>query len=181
LECSLKSTVRQIVGRYGTAQTLCGSKSRRVNCGIALAALPPLIVLAGAIAFRGKTRSLHRPAGQPDGVSSGSGAMTARLLLFITAVLAVPAAGQDTGCHSGDHGCGHRESHDWYQELRQPGTGYSCCNGSSDGREGDCRPTRAYLHEDGHWRAVLAPDGGSHVCAGKGGTIYCFIAGVPKS
>lgn len=92
---------------------------------------------------------------------------------------------------------GHADNHDWYQKLKQPGTDYSCCNGTKDGVEGDCRPTRAYLHEDGTWRAMtngrwmpvpkrvelqtLAPDGNSHVCASKGGYIFCFIGGSPKS
>jgi hypothetical protein len=63
--------------------------------------------------------------------------------------------------------------------------------------EGDCRPTRAYLHDDGQWRALvdgkwiivparavlkqLAPDGNSHICASKSGAIYCFLGGSPKS
>jgi len=95
------------------------------------------------------------------------------------------------------HGRGHAENHDWYKELRQPGTEYSCCNGAINGVEGDCRPTRAYLHDDGTWRAMidgrwtpvpprvvlksLATDGNSHICAGKSGMIYCFIGGSPKS
>ena len=96
----------------------------------------------------------------------------------------------------GHHGQGHAENHDWYQGLKQPGTGASCCNGSSGGVEGDCRPTRAYVDDDGVWRALidgrwtvvppravlqsLAPDGNSHICAGRSGTIYCFIGGSPK-
>ena len=92
---------------------------------------------------------------------------------------------------------GHAENHDWYQDLKQPGTGYSCCNGTVNGVEGDCRPTRAYLQDDGTWKAMvngrwmpvpprvvlqrLAPDGNSHICAGKSGMIYCFIGGSPKS
>lgn len=92
---------------------------------------------------------------------------------------------------------GHAENHDWYKDLKQPGTGYSCCNGTANGIEGDCRPTRAYLTEEGRWRALvdgqwvlvppravlkrLAPDGNSHICAGKSGMIYCFIGGSPKS
>jgi len=95
----------------------------------------------------------------------------------------------------GQWGHGHAENHDWYKNLKQPGTGYSCCNG--DTAHGDCRPTRAYLTDDGTWRALvdgrwmpvppsvvlkqLAPDGNSHVCAGKSGMIYCFIGGSPKS
>jgi hypothetical protein len=98
---------------------------------------------------------------------------------------------------SGHHGQGHAENHDWYKELKQPGTGYSCCNGTVNGIEGDCRPTRAYLQDDGTWRALiegrwvpvpprvvlkqLAPDGNSHICASRSGLIYCFLGGSPKS
>jgi hypothetical protein len=98
---------------------------------------------------------------------------------------------------SGHYGQGHAVNHDWYKELKQPGTGYSCCNGTTDGREGDCRPTRAYLTEEGTWKALvdgewvpvpprvvlkqLAPDGNSHICASRSGLIYCFLGGSPKS
>ena len=101
------------------------------------------------------------------------------------------------GDFTGQHGRGHAENHDWYQELKQPGTGYSCCNGTINGIEGDCRPTRAYLTEEGQWRALidgqwvlippravlkqLAPDGRSHICASRSGMIYCFLGGSPKS
>ena len=94
------------------------------------------------------------------------------------------------------HGQGHAENHDWYQQLKQPGTGFSCCNGTTNGVEGDCRPTRAYLNDDGNWYALLdgrwvpvpprvvlkqlAPDGSSHICASKSGLIYCFLGGSPK-
>ena len=97
----------------------------------------------------------------------------------------------------GEHGHGHAENHDWYKELKQPGTGYSCCNGTVNGIEGDCRPTRAYIQDDGTWRALidgrwvvvpprvvlkqLAPDGNSHICASRSGLIYCFLGGSPKS
>ena len=97
----------------------------------------------------------------------------------------------------GNHGQGHAENHDWYKELKQPGTGYSCCNGTVNGVEGDCRPTRAYIQDDGTWRALidgrwvevpprvvlkqLAPDGNSHICASRSGLIYCFLGGSPKS
>jgi len=101
------------------------------------------------------------------------------------------------GAHEGTRNAGHAENHDWYKELKQPGTGYSCCNGAVNGVEGDCRPTRAFLQDDGTWKAMvngrwmpvpprvvlknLAPDGNSHICAGKSGLIYCFIGGSPKS
>jgi len=125
--------------------------------------------------------------------------------LSVAAIVAFAfaAAAQDMSSHRhgdtivGQHGQGHAENHDWYKELKQPGTGYSCCNGTANGVEGDCRPTRAYLQDDGTWKAMvngrwmpvpprvvlqrLAPDGNSHICAGKSGMIYCFISGSPKS
>ena len=84
-----------------------------------------------------------------------------RCVVSIVALLLAPyAVAQD-----GTHGQGHAESHDWYQELKQPGTGYSCCNGT---------PPRVVLKS-------LAADGNSHICAGKSGMIDCFIGGSPKS
>jgi hypothetical protein len=96
----------------------------------------------------------------------------------------------------GHYGQGHAENHDWYKDLKQPQTGYSCCNGRSSNSDGDCRPTRAYLNDDGMWYALLdgrwvpvppkvvlkqlAPDGSSHICASKSGMIYCFLGGSPK-
>ena len=120
------------------------------------------------------------------------------LLSIVWAVTGVGVRAQDAHDHAqGGYGQGHAENHDWYKELRQPGTGYSCCNGSLNGIDGDCRPARAYLNDDGTWRALingqwqpvppravlqrLAPDGNSHICAGKSGMIYCFIGGSPKS
>ena len=122
------------------------------------------------------------------------------LVLACTTVLS-PCFAQDS--HRSDerhgdgrHGQGHAENHDWYQQLKQPGTGFSCCNGTINGVEGDCGPTRAYLNDDGQWYAQidgrwvlvpprvvlqqLAPDGRSHICASKSGLIYCFLGGSPK-
>jgi hypothetical protein len=106
--------------------------------------------------------------------------------------LAQNPAAQDQGMR----GLGHSENHDWYKDLKQPGTGYSCCNGTVNGAEGDCRPTRAYMNDEGVWYALLegrwvqvspnvvldqmAPDGRSHICANKTGRIYCFLRGSPK-
>ena len=119
------------------------------------------------------------------------------LLLCAAVGLRVYAQDRKPAEYSGQHGQGHAENHDWYKELKQPGTGYSCCNGTVNGIEGDCRPTRAYLQDDGTWRALidgrwvevpprvvlkqLAPDGNSHVCASRSGLIYCFLGGSPKS
>ena len=113
---------------------------------------------------------------------------------FGTACLGVPASAQSP---SGHHGQGHAENHDWYEKLKRPGSTASCCSGTKDGVEGDCRPTRAYQKDDGMWYALLggrwvqvppravlqtlAPDGNSHICANKSGTIFCFLGGSPKS
>lgn len=92
---------------------------------------------------------------------------------------------------SGDHGAGHSEHHGWYRKLLQPHSAASCCG------ERDCRPTRAYIDDNGAWWAQLsgrwvevpgdvvlktrAPDGNSHICANEVGIILCFVGGVPKS
>jgi len=45
----------------------------------------------------------------------------------------------------GNHGVGHAQRHDWYEKLKQPhAPGHSCCT-KADGKEGDCRPVRAYF------------------------------------
>jgi len=93
----------------------------------------------------------------------------------------------------GMHGVGHDALHHWYETLRQPGNGASCCNNQ------DCRPTRSRLVEgggvqvelDGVWTPVPpgkilnvpSPDLQSHVCAPKAGSlfpkghIYCVVLG----
>jgi hypothetical protein len=114
------------------------------------------------------------------------------LAALVSFGLATSAYRQD---NSGFYGNGHAGNHDWYSKLKQPGTTYSCCNGDEHG--GDCRPTRAFLGNDGFWHAQVdgrwttvpkraeveqpAPDGNSHICASKGGYIFCFIGGSPKS
>jgi len=127
-----------------------------------------------------------------------------RFVLLLLALIGVAACvraysqdGRPAEHAQGMHGQGHAQNHDWYQQLKQPGTGYSCCNGTINGIEGDCRPTRAYIGDDGIWRALidgrwvsvpprvvlrdLAPDGRSHICASRSGLIYCFLGGSPKS
>jgi len=120
-----------------------------------------------------------------------------RSVVLSIALLASLAFGLRALAQTANHGEGHAENHDWYKELKQPGTNMSCCNGTLNGIEGDCRPTRAYVDDNGTWRALmdgrwivvpprvvlqsLAPDGGSHICANRTGTIYCFMGGSPKS
>lgn len=124
-------------------------------------------------------------------------------VLSLASVLAVmtlagataPVRAQDHS--SGHYGQGHAENHDWYEKLKQPGSNASCCNGTINGVEGDCRPTRAYQKDDGMWYALLngrwvmvppsrvlkdlSPDGNSHICAAPSGMIFCFLGGSPKS
>jgi hypothetical protein len=90
--------------------------------------------------------------------------------------------------YTGRHGDGHAQMHDKYKLWRPPqNPNTSCCDNS------DCRPTRAFVDDDGHWRAwngvtwlvvpqdrVLPPnyagDGRSHLCE-KEQFIYCFAPG----
>src|SRR5262249_41647604 len=120
-------------------------------------------------------------------------------VIFLAAAVGLRVQAQDGHAQGdlGQHGQGHAENHDWYKEMKPPGTRFPCCNGTTNGIEGDCRPTRAYLTEDGTWRAMidgqwvlvpprvvlkqLAPDGRSHICASRSGLIYCFLGGSPKS
>ena len=97
---------------------------------------------------------------------------------------------------SGRHGDGHAQNHDWYKDLRQPDTGSRCCNGTVDGKQGDCRPTQAFIGEDGLYRAwdgrqwlvvpknkmlsMPTPDRGPHLCETYG-LVFCFITGEPSS
>ena len=82
-------------------------------------------------------------------------------------------------------------AHEPYTDWRQPDQPtLSCCNGD------DCRPTRAFMGDDGRWRAWngrkwlpvpprkvlptdLARDGRSHLCE-KDEHIYCFSPTQPK-
>ncbi len=102
--------------------------------------------------------------------------------------LASPASAQSPSDPSGRHGDGHAEMHDIYRLWTPPqNPNTSCCDNS------DCRPTRAFVDDEGHWRAwngvlwlqvpqdrVLPPnyagDGRSHLCE-KEQFIYCFAPG----
>ena len=119
----------------------------------------------------------------------------ARLLCATVISIAAAAAGQSPP-PSGQHGDGHAQHHDWYKDLRQPDTRSRCCNGTVDGKPGDCRPTQSYLGEDGLYRAwdgrewlvvpkskmifMTTPDGGTHLCETYG-RVFCFILGEPQS
>ena len=94
---------------------------------------------------------------------------------------------------SGAHGQGHDQHHDWYKDLKQPGTQQSCCNKLLPDGSGDCRPTQARQDAAGNWVAMIdgrwtpvPPSvvleaelnqewGMAHICANRGGYIYCFL------
>ena len=95
------------------------------------------------------------------------------------------------GAQSGNHGDGHAEHHADYQHW-QDRRGFGCCD------DRDCRPTRAYIGDDGRWRALAdgqwlvvppdavlpipSPDGRSHICHTPGALEpRCFVPGEPRS
>jgi hypothetical protein len=108
-------------------------------------------------------------------------------ILHVAAAIFVISAWQMSQTFAQD---GHAEHHDEYQHWKQPGSGLSCCN------DQDCRPTRAYLAEEG-WRAwdgnrwllvppaavlkLRAKDGRTHLCANPDGHVYCFAPADPRS
>ena len=100
---------------------------------------------------------------------------------------------------SGQRGDGHAEHHDMYRDWQRPDVGGGCCNGESpEDPSGDCRPVKAYLADDGWWRARIGPgpygwvvvpsnrilkgaaDGRCHVCE-RFGAVICFQPCGPES
>ena len=124
--------------------------------------------------------------------------MRPRVLLFFCVTLLLPlgVAAQDHSAIDGLRNHGHAENHDWYKDLRQPDIGSRCCNGSVDGKQGDCRPAPSFLGDDGLYRAwdgrewlvvpkgkvitMPTPDRGTHLCETYG-KVFCFITGEPVS
>jgi hypothetical protein len=117
----------------------------------------------------------------------------AAIFLLFLAVLAFGAMVDVAyGQQPGDFGYRHDLHHDWYQHLKQPATGVSCCNGTTPDAPGDCRPTKAYKVGDtwkalldGEWvtvppQTVIPSDQShepyqAHICASRYGQIWCFI------
>jgi|SRR5215470_8652788 len=114
--------------------------------------------------------------------------LTFRHFTTALATASLLALGLSAFAQSGEHGDGHAEMHDIYKHWQRPGhPGATCCNNA------DCRPTRAFVDGEGHWRAwngsawLLVPqervlpsdyagDGRSHLCE-KAGFVYCFSPG----
>lgn len=112
-------------------------------------------------------------------------AMKVAAKVAITTIISLSIA--SSFAQSGNHGDGHEQMHDIYKDWSQPDNPHvSCCN------DKDCRPTRAYLTDEG-WRAwngrawLLIPpnrvlptdhagDGRSHLCE-MDGHVYCFSPG----
>lgn len=88
---------------------------------------------------------------------------------------------------------GHAQHHDWYRQLLTP-QGYSCCNGDTPTKRGDCRPVQARPRDDGGWEAFyggiwqtvpperILPDRlnrvplHAHICE-QDGFVRCFLRG----
>lgn len=82
----------------------------------------------------------------------------------------------------------HDSYHDWLGK-----DGVRCCTDL----DRECRQAPSYVDDEGHdrvlidgvWRVVPvgarldreSPDGNSHVCVGRGGTIFCFVRGKVKA
>lgn len=96
-----------------------------------------------------------------------------RALILLACLWATEAGAQDA-----DRGA-------WFESLKQPDTGMSCCSIS------DCAATKAEWR-GGQWHAVvlgrmtpipsekivrtpLSIDGDAYVCASPVGTIWCFV------
>ena len=115
------------------------------------------------------------------------------LSLLLAALLLAPIqrpGGAQAQEHQGMHGRGHDKLHHWYETLKQPLSGYSCCDNK------DCRPTTARRQGellevlvDGEWMKVpstailtgTSPDTNTHVCAaqlyGRPKVIFCVVLG----
>jgi hypothetical protein len=124
------------------------------------------------------------------------------LSVLVCFLLTQPSKAQDGGPFDyaqGRHGHGHAENHNMYKDWRRPDVGGSCCNAQTpDDPAGDCRPTTAYMGDDGWWRAGVRPgpnglavvplnkilnrasDGRCHVCE-RHGHVLCFEPCDPKS
>ena len=128
-----------------------------------------------------------------------SGRNPRALLALALGVLACFLVTEPSKAQDGEHGHGHAENHNMYEDWKRPDVGGSCCNAqSADDPDGDCRPTTAYMGDDGRWRARIKPgssgfvvvppnkilnraaDGRCHICE-RLGAVFCFQPCDPKS
>jgi hypothetical protein len=84
--------------------------------------------------------------------------------------LAGPAWGQDKG--------------DWFENLRQPKTGYSCCSIADCAKaEADFREGQWWAIVSGQWTPIPPDkeletqsfDGNAYVCSSPSRKVYCFV------
>ena len=96
--------------------------------------------------------------------------LLAGLLPTIAVFLAVPAQSEDRGS--------------WFKSLRQPKTGYSCCDISDCKRtEADWRSGQWWAVVSGEWTPIppekelekQSIDGDAYVCSSPSRRIYCFV------
>ena len=93
-------------------------------------------------------------------------------LLILVLVLAIGSMIDLAQAQTGNRGDGHTEHHDMYKDWEQPDVGGSCCNAqSADDPAGDCRPTTAYIGDDGRWHAARRP--GSRGFRDKARRVMC--------
>src|SRR5215216_5749261 len=89
--------------------------------------------LKGTRRFPGSLRQAMPPVLAADGGGRMRLSMLGLMLLSTVCITSVVARAQDAHDHvQGQYGQGHAENHDWYKDLKQPDTGYSCCNGRSN-------------------------------------------------
>lgn len=77
------------------------------------------------------------------------------IAVYTVAMLVLGFAAGRASAQDGARGHGHAENHDAYRALSNPTTGASCCNGTVDGIEGDCRPGTVWRDAGGDLRARI--------------------------
>lgn len=127
-----------------------------------------------------------------DGAPLGTALGFAIAVVILSLYGCPPGNSQD---FNGLRGHGHAEHHDWYKDLTQPDTGYSCCNAVTAEGEGDCRPGSVWRDSDGTvWARLngqsvavppnkVLPDSKNlkpitgHICEKNGNFYYALVGG----
>ncbi len=72
-----------------------------------------------------------------------------RFILLILFAMLIVVARSKAEEHTHEHMQSHDKLHPWYQSLKSPRTGYSCCSSM------DCRAAPEAKFENGHWSVVV--------------------------